>query len=156
MEAHNTMHAELSFHQGMEFQCTNRGILSTIDASLDHGGKDLGPTPKELILNGMMGCTAMDVVALMNKMRQQMTSFNMKIDVEKNEEHPIYFKKATLHFFLTGTIEADKLIKAVDLSLTKYCGVNYMISKTCHITYTVHLNEALIHEGVTNFIDPLK
>jgi putative redox protein len=138
----------------MKFECTTRGMKSMIDASPEHGGEDTAPTPKELVMNAMMGCTAMDVVAMLTKMRQKIDSFDMHIEVEKNKDYPVHFIKAHLVFDLKGQIDIDKAKKSVDSSLSKYCGVNYMISKTCEITYSLKLNDQVIHEGQAIFIDP--
>lgn len=147
------MKANLSWNQGMEFECQNRGLKSKIDSLVEFGGKDLAPTPKELLMNAMMGCTAMDVVSMLKKMRQELTSFNMEISVEKTTEHPIHFKTAELIYKLKGPIEREKAIKAVESSLTKYCGVNYIVSKTCSISYQLFLNDELVQSGKTNFAD---
>lgn len=145
------MNAKLSWVDKMQFKCNNHGHELTIDATPEHGGQDLGPSPKELVLNAMMGCTAMDVVSILKKMRQEIISFKMDIDAEKNLEHPVHFKTAILRFHLEGPIDEEKAIRAVDSSLTKYCGVNYMISKTCEITYELFLNKKSIKIGSANF-----
>lgn len=150
------MAATMNWLGAMNFETDNRGIKTQMDATIEHGGNNLAPTPKELVMNAMMGCTAVDVVSTLQKMRQKIDRYTMSIDVEKNTEYPIYFTKANLVFNLFGEIEAEKLIKAVDSSLTKYCGVNYMISKVCEITYDLYLNEQKIKSGKTGFTDPLK
>ncbi len=135
----------------MEFECDNRGIRSSMDASPEAGGKGLAPTPKELVMNAMMGCTAMDVVSILKKMRQEIREFWMENEVEKTGVHPIHFKKALLTFQLNGNLDADKVQKAVELSLSKYCGVNYMISFTCDIRYRIVLNGTEISNGKAIF-----
>ena len=150
------MKANLSWVENMLFRCDNRGLITTIDSVKEHGGTETAPTPKELVLNAMMGCTAMDVVSMLKKMRQEITEFKMEIDAEKTAEHPVHFSHAELIFLLKGSIDPEKAIKAVDASLTKYCGVNYMISKTCAITYKLVLNESIIKQGQVNFIEPEK
>ncbi len=150
------MSATLKWIKGMNFESDNRGIKTQMDATLEHGGENLAPTPKELVMNAMMGCTAVDVVSTLQKMRQNIDRYSMSIEVEKNQDYPIYFTRANLVFNLYGEIEAEKLIKAVDASLTKYCGVNYMISKVCDITYDLFLNDTKIKTGTTNFTDPRK
>ncbi|MBL7664383.1 MAG: OsmC family protein [Bacteriovoracaceae bacterium] len=149
------MNARIDWKNGMAFECENRGIKSTIDASVDHGGKNLGPTPKEIVINGMLGCTAMDVVSILSKMRQKIESFHMEAEIQKNQSPPVYFTHAHLKYFLYGEIASDKAIKAVESSLTKYCGVNYMISKVCKIEYSLHVNDKLVQQGETAFIDPM-
>ncbi len=145
------MKAQLAWQQGMEFACENHGIKTSIDATKEHGGTDKGPSPKDLVLNAMMGCTAMDVVAILNKMRQPLVRFAMEIEVEKTLEHPVHFKTALLVFFVEGPVAPDKLLKAVEVSLTRYCGVNYMISRSCDISYRVNLNGALVGTGKARF-----
>lgn len=149
------MNSSLHWNGKMKFECETRGIKSSLDASPDHGGENSAPTPKELVLNAMMGCTAMDVVAMLTKMRQPLTSFDMKIEAEKNKDYPVHFIKAHLVFDLKGEIDAEKAKKSIDSSLTKYCGVNYMISKVAKITFDLKLNDQLIYSGETKFTDPL-
>lgn len=148
------MKASLHWMQEMAFTCDNHGLKLTLDASPEHGGKDLGPSPKELVLNAMMGCTAMDVVSILKKMRQTITEFKMEVSAEKTLEHPTHFKTATLFFNLKGPLEKEKVLKALHASLTQYCGVNYMISKTCQISYHLTLNDIFIEEGPVHFIEP--
>ena len=150
------MKANLSWIENMKFVCDNHGLSTTMDAEAEHGGTSAGPSPKEQVLNAMMGCTAMDVVAILKKMRQEMTEFKMEIEAEKTTAHPIHFKTAVLIFRLQGNLEAEKVLKAVESSLSKYCGVNYMISKSCAISFKVFLNNNMIKEGPVKFIEPNK
>lgn len=148
------LNASLIWVNGMEFVADNRGHKVTIDATAEHGGQNKGPSPKELVLNAMMGCTAMDVVAILKKMRQEIQSFKMEIGADKTKEHPVHFKTAELVFILEGNIEPEKAVKAVESSLTKYCGVNYMISKTCKINFRLEVNGQMIKSGSVDFIEP--
>jgi putative redox protein len=145
------MQASLNWKNNMHFECLNRHHVSSIDVAIELGGDDAGPTPKELVLNAMMGCTAMDVISILKKMRQLPESFEMEIEVDKSTEHPIHFTKARLSFYVSGEVAEDKLIKACEASLTKYCGVNYMISKTCQIDYKLILNKNEIYQGQAKF-----
>lgn len=146
--------ASLSWQKDIQFECDNRGIKSMTDANPESGGHNSGPTPKELVLNAMMGCTAMDVVSILKKMRQDFTSYRMDIEAVKTTEHPMHFESAIINYHIEGVIDGSKIIKAVESSMTKYCGVNYMISKTCDISYRVFLNGSQIHSGKVNFEDP--
>ena len=148
------MKSNLTWVENMQFRCDTHGLITTIDAAKEHGGNDAGPNPKELLLNAMMGCTAIDVLAMLKKMRQEITEFKMEIEAEKTTEHPIHFKSAELVYLFKGPIDPEKAIKAVDSSLTRYCGVNYMISKTCAITFKIILNNVVIKLGPVNFIEP--
>lgn len=148
------MKAQLSWQKNMEFLCDNHGMKTLIDATPEHGGQQLGPTPKELILNAMMGCTAMDVVSILQKMRQEITEFSMEVEAVKTTQYPTHFSSAELVYMLKGPIDPEKAIKAVDSSLTKYCGVNYMISKTCKLSFRINLNNQVIKTGSVQFIEP--
>lgn len=148
------MKAQMKWLQGMKFSCDNQGLESFIDATAEHGGTGSAANPKELILNAMMGCTAMDVVSMLTKMRQTIKNFNMCIDVEKTTQHPTHFKTAALVYELAGDIDPEKAKKAVEASMTKYCGVNYMISKSCKISYRLFVNEDLVVEDEVKFIEP--
>lgn len=149
------MNASLQWINGMEFVSDNRGHKLTMDASTEHGGQNKGPSPKELVLDAMMGCTAIDVISILKKMRQEITGFEMQIGADKTLEHPVHFKSASLRFSLEGNIEPEKAIKAVESSLTKYCGVNYMISKTCKINFHLEVNGRIIKSGSVNFVEPV-
>ncbi len=148
------MKANLDWIQGMQFRCENHGLITEIDATPEHGGDDAGPNPKELVLNAMMGCSAMDVVSILKKMRQVITTFKMDIDAVKTTHHPTHFKSALMTYDLTGELDGAKVIKAVDSSMTKYCGVNYMMSKSCKIEYRVLVNGNEIHRRFAEFEEP--
>lgn len=148
------MNAKLIWNGNMKFTSDNHGLISFMDAAKEHGGEDTGPNPKELVLNAMMGCTAMDVVAILKKMRQDISEFKMEIEAEKTTVHPIHFESAVLIFLFKGDLDPEQVIKAVDASLTKYCGVNYMISKTCRISFRILLNDQIIKTGPVNFNQP--
>lgn len=145
------MNAEMNWKRDMLFECDNRGLRTLTDATPVHGGKGEAPTPKELVLNAMMGCTGMDVVAILNKMRQPFESLRLTIDTTMTGVHPVHFKTALITFFVTGLVQPEKLSKAVHSSLTKYCGVNYMISRSCEISYKIILNGTDIAAGKANF-----
>lgn len=115
-------------------------------------GKDTGATPKELVAMGLGGCTAMDVIALLKKYKQAPESFHIDVEIQPSVGgHPAVFEKAALTFHVKGQIEAEKLIEAVRLSQTKYCGVSAMLAKAFPIEYRIILNEKEIGSGVANF-----
>jgi putative redox protein len=148
------MRASIKWQENMHFKCFNDQHTVDIDATKEHGGNDQGPSPKMMLLNAMMGCTAMDAIAILKKMRLTVQSFSMDIEATKNEDYPIHFKSALLSFKFNGDLKEEKVIKAVTKSLTQYCGVNYMVSKVCKIRYEIFLNEQKIYEDQANFVDP--
>lgn len=145
------MHAKLKWVKNMQFECDNNGHKVIMDILKEHGGDDKGPTPKDLLLDAMMGCTAMDTTSLLKKMRQNISKMEMEIDAVKTTEHPVHFESAVIKFLLHGEAQNEKIIKAIDKSLTKYCGVNYIVSQSCDITYEVYFNDEKIHTGKSIF-----
>jgi putative redox protein len=150
-----SLEATINWNNNMSFTAHSGGHQLKIDTTSEHGGDNTGPTPKQLILHAMMGCTAMDVVSMLQKMRQEIKNFNMSIKAEKNQHYPIHFKSAHLIYSLEGSIAPEKAIKSVESSLSKYCGVNYMLSKVVKVTYEIILNKIKIHEGISQFIEPM-
>jgi putative redox protein len=149
------MKAQMIWKENTFLEALNGKNKVFMDASVEHGGQNLAPTPKELLLDAMMGCAAIDVLSLLKKTRQDVKAFAMDIEVEKNKSHPIHFKKTWLSFKLWGDIKEEKLLMAVDKSLSQYCGVNYMISKVSEIYFKVYLNDTLIQESQAKFKEPL-
>lgn len=114
-------------------------------------GSDTAPTPKQLLLAGVAGCTAMDVVALLKKYRQEIESFDVEVEGEASSGYPSVFPELRLTFRLHGKIESEKALEAVRLSQTKYCGVSAMISKGVPIHYVVELNGVQVGAGNAQF-----
>lgn len=110
-------------------------------------GSNTAMTPKQLVVAGLSGCTAMDVIALMRKHKQPVERFEMEAEVEKSSAgYPEVFTSATLIFRLTGQLDAQKVQEAVRLSQTKYCGVSAMLSDSFPIHYRIELNGQPIGE----------
>ncbi len=145
------MKTTVIWKDAMEFEGTAGPHVMRMDAKAPIG-KDSAATPKELVAMGLGGCTAMDVIALLKKYKQPPESFQIDIDVQPSTAgHPIVFEKAVLKFVVNGSIDADKLIEAVTLSQTKYCGVSAMLSKALPIEYKIVLNGTEIGFGTANF-----
>lgn len=139
------------WNEAMQFTAQSEGHSVLMDAKRPIGA-GTALTPKELVLAGLCGCTAMDVAGLMRKYRQQMDQFEVFAEATVTEGgHPIVFKQVSLLFSVVGNVEVSKLIEAVDLSQTKYCGVSAMIAKSAPIHYRIVLNEKEIHTGDSRF-----
>jgi len=120
----------------MEFAGTNEdGLTVVMDAKKAAGGEDKGQTPKQLVLSGLAGCTGMDVISILEKMRVVPERFNIVVDAELTEEHPKTFKKIHIKYIVKGDVPADKLEKAIKLSQERYCGVSEMLRKSAELTY---------------------
>lgn len=141
----------LKWTSGMHFTAQAGENVVSMD-SKPPLGKGAGQTPKELVLAGLGGCTAMDVAALLKKHKQTPETFEIDVEADSTETgHPVIFKKAFITFRLTGKIDPQVLLESVRLSQTKYCGVSAMISKAIPIEYAVILNNEEIGRGHAQF-----
>lgn len=108
-----------------------------MDAHPEVGGEDSGVRPMELLLIGLGGCTGMDVVSLLNKMRVKFTHFEIEIKSERDTVHPKVFKKIKMNYIIKGDkIPKDKVKKAIELSQQRYCSASVMLGKTAELDYT--------------------
>ncbi|MCF6360283.1 MAG: OsmC family protein [Cyclobacteriaceae bacterium] len=125
---------------GMSFETQLGKHKVIIDADPEFGGDDIGPKPKPLVLNALTGCTGMDVVSLLNKMRVEFKDFEIKVDADMTEEHPKYYNKIHLTYIIKAN-EADraKVEKAVNYSQERYCGVSFMLSKAAELSYEIDM-----------------
>lgn len=115
---------KLFYDEGMAFTTDLDGHKLTLDASPEVGGSDKGPRPKKLMLVSLAGCTGMDVVSILKKMRVEYDALNISVEGESTEEHPKYYKSMKVIYEFKGKdLPLDKLQKAVNLSSDKYCGV---------------------------------
>ncbi|OLY91519.1 putative redox protein [Cnuella takakiae] len=102
-----------------------------------------GYSPKALLLTGLAGCTGIDLVDLLEKMRVPHGGVEIKVQTEQTSEHPRVFKDIHIVYRVkTGAENRDKVKKAIDLSLEKYCGVSAMLQKNSKIDYSIELLEA--------------
>ncbi len=125
---------------GMAFETQIGNHKIVVDADPSFGGEEKGPKPKPLVLNALTGCTGMDVVSLLKKMRVEFKGLEINIDAEMTEEHPKYYNKIHLTYVIKAN-EADraKVEKAVNYSQERYCGVSLMLSKAAELTYEIDL-----------------
>ena len=122
----------------MQFDATVSGHLVMLDAASASGGEDKGARPKELMLAALAGCTGMDVVSILKKMRVEFTGLNIIVDADVTEEHPRHYEKMHVVYEFTGNnLQIDQLKKAVDLSQERYCGVSFVYKKAMEVTYEI-------------------
>jgi len=115
----------------------------TVDGPVNFGGSDAGIRPKELLLLSLAGCTASDVVSILQKKRVKLDDFEINISAEMTEEHPKVFKKIDLEYVFYGDNIAEKDVeRAIELSETKYCGVTAMLEKALEINHTYKIVKA--------------
>ncbi len=117
---------------------SGHGII--MDGAPEIGGRNLGTRPMEMVLIGLGGCTAMDVLSILKKQRQTVESCVIDIEAERSEQVPKVFTKIHLHFTVTGRdLKESQVKRAINLSAEKYCSVSAMLEKTAQIShdYTV-------------------
>ncbi len=125
----------------MAFDVELQGHHFIIDADETVGGHNRGPRPKPLVLSSLAGCTGMDVVYFLRKMRMDWDTFKLEVEGELSKGYPSVFTEIKLKYIFTGdNLEESKIEKAIKLSQTKYCGVTAMLEKTAKITYEIVLN----------------
>jgi putative redox protein len=132
--------AGVHWESGMAFKASVNGFEIMIDADEKVGGNNLGPRPKPLLLVALGGCTAMDVISILKKMRIEPEYFNVEVEGDLTEEHPKYFNKIHLVYEFRGkNLPLEQLQKAISLSQDRYCGVSETLRKTVEITSEIRI-----------------
>lgn len=127
---------------GMAFEANISGKKIIIDAVESVGGKSRGPQPKPLMMVSIAGCTGMDVISILEKMRVKVDKFNVKVEGELTEEHPKHFSKMNIIYEFSGKdLPMAKLEKAVNLSQDRYCGVSYNYRKSFELNHEIRIVE---------------
>ncbi len=128
--------------ENMIFESDNpSGDTFFMDAP-DEGVKNKGMRPKALMLSSLAGCSGLDVVSLLKKMRAEVDDFKIVTQGELTEEHPKYYNKVTVEYHFFGSdLDQDKIQKAVNLSVEKYCGVMEMFRQFADVTTEVYLHK---------------
>lgn len=127
----------------LAFEAKNeQGLRYFMDSQNEDGSHGLGPKPMEMLLSALAGCTGMDVVSILKKMRVGLNGFYMEVHGKRREDHPKVFEEITLTYFFETESDSDseKILKAVSLSQEKYCSVSAMLKKACKFSYRVVLN----------------
>ena len=127
--------------EALEFDATSdNGHTIRLDTTIDGGSLDSGMSPKKLILAGLCGCSGMDVVDILKKMKVDLQKLEVSAEAEQTDEHPKTFKYINLVYRAAIPAEdLDKLQRAVSLSMDKYCGVSAMLAKHCAINHSIEL-----------------
>jgi putative redox protein len=115
-----------------------RGHQVFLDSRAEFGGHDLAPSPMELLLMGVAGCSAIDIISILKKQRQSITNYYAEVvgdRVQIDDAKP--FKKIMVTIYLEGNIDVEKVNKAAQLSFEKYCSVSKTLEPTAEIQYQV-------------------
>ena len=124
----------------MAFETEVNGHKLVLDATPEVGGEDRGPRPKPLVMVALAGCTGMDVVSILKKMRVEIEGLEIKVEGNISEEHPKTFTELKLIYEFKGKdLPMDKLKKAVEMSDEKYCGVSAFYKKAVPLSYKIRL-----------------
>lgn len=138
------MNAQVTWQDGMQFTAVaDSGHAITLDADPSVGGANSGARPMELILLGLAGCTAMDVISILRKKRQDVTGFQVKTHAERAETHPKVFTAITVEYIFTGrNIDPKAVERAIELSEKSYCPAQAMLAQVAPISHTYQIIEA--------------
>lgn len=117
---------------------TPSGHQVLMDATEEIGGENSGARPGELLINAVAGCTGIDIISILKKMRLEPTNFQMDVKGERAEEHPKKYTKVHIHYVLEGDLPEDKVERAITLSKDKYCMVAHSLSAEVTASYTLN------------------
>ena len=121
---------------------SHSGHSITMDGPIEIGGENLGVRPMEMLLLGVAGCTMIDVVTTLKKMRQDLSHCETRISAERANEHPKVFTDIHIKFIVKGKdLDSKKVDKAITLSAEKYCSASIMLGKTAKITHDFEVLE---------------
>lgn len=145
------MQVSVKWQDGMFLSATGESNFPIpIDAGPEFGGRDLGARPMELILMGMAGCTSLDVLSILGKMRVHLSGFSVEVEAGRATDEPKVFTSAVLTYrFQMPQPDADKVTRAITLSLDKYCGAVNTMKKAMPIQWCYDIN------GVTSELRPV-
>ena len=128
--------AHIKWTGGMQFVGkADSGHAVVMDADGDHGGQDSAVRPGELPLIALGGCTGIDVVTILNKMKVSIEAFDIAVEAEPADSYPKIWTKIHITYTLTGDIPESKIKKAVELSHEKYCSVGAILGASAKISY---------------------
>jgi putative redox protein len=136
--------AAVTWDHGLTFEGTaDSGFTVALGSSPAVGGDDDGFRPMELILTGLIGCTAMDVISILMKKRQDVTNFRVTAEAQQADGHPRVFTNIHIHYMVEGrNVDPAAVERAVELSETRYCPAQAMLSETVAMQLTYEIIEA--------------
>lgn len=135
------MQAEIEWQQSVQFKATSgTGHAIQLDGPENLGGTGAGCRPMELLLMGVGGCTAFDVVTILQKQRQKLTGLKVQVEADRADAVPAVFTHIRIHFVVRGEdLNPRHIERAVELSATKYCSASIMLGKAVQISHTFEI-----------------
>jgi len=141
------MKASVEWKDGMAFDGHLEGFTITIDADEQFGGKNRGPRPKGLTLVSLAGCTAMDVISILEKMRiaPRVEKFEVATDAVIEKDYPKRILEIVIKYIFKGSdLPVDKIQHAIELSMENYCGVTATLRPTVKLSHQLIINDRVI------------
>ncbi len=133
---------DMSWIDKVAFEADMDGHKMVIDATVEAGGSDLGVRPKKLMLTALAGCTGVDVIMILKKMKVVPEAFNVIVEADVTDEHPKHYNKMKIIYQFKGkNLPMDKLERAVNLSETTYCGVTAVYRKAMELETEIRIIE---------------
>ena len=139
------MDARVQWKNGMAFEAHLEGFHFTIDGDQQFGGQNLGPRPKGLTLVSLAGCTAMDVISILQKMRVNLDAFEVATDAVIESDYPKRILEIVIKYIFKGNdVPVEKIKHAIELSLENYCGVSATLRPTVKLSHRIIINDRMI------------
>jgi putative redox protein len=151
------MKATVQWKENMTFVgMPDSGFPVQMDADSWFGGTNQGIRPMEMVALGLASCTGMDVISILRKKRQQVSQFEVRVNAPRSPEHPKVFTRALITYIVTGTnIDEVAVVRSIELSMTKYCPVQVMLSQAfpMELHYEIYEDEPdgtrrLVSQGI--------
>jgi len=111
------------------------------DSLPEFGGEGRAPTPMEMLIAAVIGCSGIDIVSILQKMKLSMEKFQVEAKGERAESHPKRYTSIEMHYIVSGDIPEDKLVRAIELSLNKYCSVAHSLNADMKASYSLNNGE---------------
>lgn len=133
------MELTIKWNDKMAFSnVTPSGHEIKMDAAAEVGGENSGARPTELLLNAVAGCTGIDIISILKKMRLNPKAFQMNVKGERAIDHPKRFSAIHIHYALDGELPEDKIVRAIQLSKDKYCSVAHSLNSEITVSYSIN------------------
>jgi len=140
------MDARVEWKDGMAFEAHLEGFHFTIDADEQFGGESKGPRPKGLTLVSLAGCTAMDVISILQKMRVKVDAFEVVTDAVIEKDYPKRILEVVIKYSFKGeNVPEDKVKHAIELSLENYCGISATLKPSVKFSHQIIINDQVIN-----------
>lgn len=131
---------DMAWTDKLAFEAKLDGHKIIVDANEETGGSNLGPRPKKMMLTALAGCTGVDVIMILKKMKVEIEAFNVIVEADVTEEHPKHYNKMKVVYQFKGKdLPYEKLEKAVKLSEEKYCGVTAVYRKAMEMETEIRI-----------------